>query len=92
VGNGDGGTLRIAIIDNGPGVDAELVGRIGDAFFSTKETGRGTGLGLAMVQGMAAAHGGRLEITSAKGEGFHATLVLPVAVDDPTLPPPREGV
>jgi signal transduction histidine kinase len=41
---------------------------------------------------MAAAHGGRLEITSAKGEGFHATLVLPVAVDDPTLPPPREGV
>jgi signal transduction histidine kinase len=52
VGNGDGGTLRIAIIDNGPGVDAELVGRIGDAFFSTKETGRGTGVGYG------AGHGG----------------------------------
>lgn len=77
--------LRITIEDNGPGVDADLVGRIGDAFFSTKETGRGTGLGLAMVQGMAAAHGGRLEITSSKGMGFSATLVLPFLGRDPDI-------
>lgn len=83
--------LRIAIVDNGPGIDEALVGRIGDAFFTTKDTGRGTGLGLAMVQGMAAAHGGRLEITSASGEGFSATLVLPLGGPASNLPPAGQG-
>jgi signal transduction histidine kinase len=79
--------LHIAIVDNGPGIDEALVGRIGDAFFTTKDIGRGTGLGLAMVQGMAAAHGGRLELASASGEGFSATLVLPLAGPASNLPP-----
>ena len=87
----DNRDLRIAVVDNGPGIDEALVGRIGDAFFTTKDTGRGTGLGLAMVQGMAAAHGGRLEITSARGERFSATLVLPLAGPASNLPPAGQG-
>ena len=46
-------------------------------FFSTKETGRGTGLGLSMVHGLAAQLGGAFVLTSAPGEGTRADLYLP---------------
>lgn len=72
----EGEALRIEVQDSGPGASAEVLERAGDAFFTTKDPGRGTGLGLAMVHGVAAAHRGRLELRSAPGEGFTAILLL----------------
>jgi PAS domain S-box-containing protein len=52
--------VEIAVTDSGPGVPAELQGRIMEPFFTTKPMGKGTGLGLSVSKGIAEAHGGRL--------------------------------
>ncbi|HST37154.1 MAG TPA: ATP-binding protein [Allosphingosinicella sp.] len=71
--------LRLSVIDAGVGMDAETLARAVEPFFSTKETGRGTGLGLSMVHGLAAQLGGAFVLTSAPGQGTRADLYLPVA-------------
>ena len=54
------GEVRIAVTDSGPGIPSEIEPRIMEPFFTTKQTGRGTGLGLSVSKGIAEAHGGRL--------------------------------
>lgn len=71
--------LRLSVIDAGVGMDEETLARAVEPFFSTKETGRGTGLGLSMVHGLAAQLGGAFVLTSVPGEGTRADLYLPVA-------------
>jgi signal transduction histidine kinase/ActR/RegA family two-component response regulator len=71
--------IRLSVIDSGTGMDAETLARAVEPFFSTKETGRGTGLGLSMVHGLAAQLGGAFALTSAPGEGTRADLYLPIA-------------
>ena len=71
--------VRLSVIDAGVGMDAETLARAVEPFFSTKEIGRGTGLGLSMVHGLAAQLGGAFALTSAPGEGTRADLYLPVA-------------
>lgn len=56
----DGAEVRIAVDDSGPGVPPALRARIMEPFFTTKEVGRGTGLGLSVSKGIAEAHGGHL--------------------------------
>jgi signal transduction histidine kinase/ActR/RegA family two-component response regulator len=73
--------VRLSVIDAGCGMDAETLARAVEPFYSTKEFGRGTGLGLSMVHGLAAQLGGGFEITSAPGEGTRVDLYLPVAED-----------
>ncbi len=73
--------VRLSVSDTGSGMDAETLRRAVEPFFSTKGLGRGTGLGLSMVHGLAAQSGGRLEIASAPGQGTQATLWLPVSAD-----------
>jgi signal transduction histidine kinase len=58
------GEVRIAVLDSGPGVPQEIADRIMEPFYTTKEIGRGTGLGLSLSKGIAEAHGGRLELDS----------------------------
>ncbi len=70
-----GGEIRVRFIDSGAGVEPEQLPHIFDPFFTTKE--RGTGLGLATVHGIVDGHRGRIEVTSAPGEGSTFTLVLP---------------
>ena len=60
-------------------MDAETLARAVEPFYSTKEFGRGTGLGLSMVHGLAAQLGGGFALTSAPGEGTRVDLYLPVA-------------
>jgi CheY-like chemotaxis protein len=71
--------IKLSVIDAGVGMDEETLARAVEPFFSTKETGRGTGLGLSMVHGLAAQLGGAFALTSVRGEGTRADLYLPVA-------------
>jgi signal transduction histidine kinase/ActR/RegA family two-component response regulator len=71
--------IRLSVIDAGVGMDEETLARAVEPFFSTKETGRGTGLGLSMVHGLAAQLGGAFALSSVPGEGTRADLYLPLA-------------
>lgn len=71
--------VRIAVIDTGKGMDLATLARAGEAFFTTKERGRGTGLGLSMARGFARRSGGALDLASTPGQGTTVTLWLPVA-------------
>ncbi|MGC4001577.1 MAG: ATP-binding protein [Anaeromyxobacter sp.] len=75
----DGDGVRIEVSDSGPGMPPEVLARIFEPFFSTKAPGRGTGLGLPMVQHIAEDHGGRVEVESRPGAGTTFTLHLPAA-------------
>ncbi|NKL75190.1 hybrid sensor histidine kinase/response regulator [Rhizobium leguminosarum] len=71
--------VRIAVIDEGEGMDAKTLEQAITPFFTTKGVGKGTGLGLSMVQGLASQSGGRLMMRSSLGEGTTAELWFPVA-------------
>jgi len=72
--------IRLSVLDAGSGMDPETLSRAIEPFYTTKEFGRGTGLGLSMVHGLAAQLGGGFQLTSALGEGTRVDLYLPVAV------------
>ena len=69
--------IAITVIDQGFGMSAEILQRVMEPFFTTKEPGKGTGLGLAMVHGFAKQSGGMFHIDSAPGRGTAATIYLP---------------
>jgi signal transduction histidine kinase len=69
--------VSLTVLDNGPGVEPGLLGKIGDLFFTTKEVGRGTGLGLALVHSTMQNHGGELRLASEPGRFFRAELFFP---------------
>jgi signal transduction histidine kinase len=71
--------VRLSVIDTGEGMDADTLARAVEPFFSTKEIGQGTGLGLSMVHGLAAQLGGGFALTSAPDEGTRADLYLRAA-------------
>jgi len=81
--------VRLSVIDAGFGMKPDTLARAVEPFYSTKEFGRGTGLGLSMVHGLAAQLGGGFELTSAPGEGTRVDLYLPVAED--TAPAERQA-
>ena len=70
--------LRVAVADNGYGIDEKNLDRIFDPFFTTKPTGEGTGLGLAVSYGIIRNHGGEIQVSSEPGKGSVFTLILPV--------------
>lgn len=69
--------VAISVKDRGVGMPPDVVRRLSEPFFTTKEPGRGTGLGLTAVYGLASRCGGRVEVDSAVGQGSTFTLVLP---------------
>ncbi len=83
--------------DDGTGMDAATLQRIFEPFFTTKDVGQGTGLGLAVAQGIVAAHGGLIEVDSVAGQGscFHVLLpttsLRPAAVAASTPPVATPG-
>ncbi len=75
VGDQDGVVVRIA--DNGSGIPPEVLPRIWDPFFTTKDVGEGTGLGLSIVHELVERHGGTIECETKMGEGTTFTVRLP---------------
>jgi nitrogen-specific signal transduction histidine kinase len=90
----DGSTLpaghyvRVAVADEGEGMDEETLKQAATPFFTTKGVGKGTGLGLSMVQGLAGQSGGRLVLKSRLGEGTTAELWFPVTQAEKPAEPP----
>ncbi len=74
-----GDYVAVAVRDTGKGMPPEIVARATEAFFTTKPAGEGTGLGLAMVQGVASRSGGCLHIDSRPGIGTVVEIILPRA-------------
>jgi CheY-like chemotaxis protein len=69
--------VRIAVVDNGPGMGPELQQRVFEPFFTTKHDSGGTGLGLSMVRRMAEQSHGAVELASQVGRGTSISIVLP---------------
>jgi signal transduction histidine kinase len=74
----DAGVIRIAVADNGPGIPEHLRARVFEPYFTTKPTGMGTGVGLAVSHGIVEAHGGTLILDCPEMGGAVFTITLPV--------------
>jgi len=69
----------VEVADTGVGIPPEHLSKIYDPFFTTKEVGRGTGLGLALTYGIVQEHAGRISVESKVGSGTRFTLTFPAA-------------
>jgi len=81
--------LKFEVSDTGPGIEKAIQNKIFDPYFTTKKTGKGTGLGLAMVAGIVKKHNGFITVHSQPGEGARFKVFLPVieyrlSVEKPT--------
>jgi PAS domain S-box-containing protein len=75
-----GDYVRIAVIDTGTGMTADVLERAFEPFFTTKEIGKGSGLGLAQVYGVATQFGGTVRLASEPGTGTTVEVLLPRAL------------
>ena len=73
----DGEYVAISVADTGTGIPAELLPRVVEPFYTTKEVGMGSGLGLSQAYGFARQSGGNLTIASEPGRGTVVTFYLP---------------
>ena len=80
---GTGSELRIAVRDQGHGMPGNVLRRIAEPFFTTKEPGKGMGLGTFLVRTFAERLGGRVLFDSVPGEGTTVTLELPLQSSEP---------
>jgi len=76
--SGDRRVVRISVADSGPGIDPHVIARVVDPFFTTKDVGEGTGLGLWITDSIVRAHGGTLVWGNRIGAGAEFVVTLPV--------------
>ena len=75
--------LKITVSDTGIGIKPEIINRIFDPYFTTKEMGKGSGMGLSIVHGIVKNHGGSVSVDSQPGKGSRFHLLFPVADKNP---------
>jgi C4-dicarboxylate-specific signal transduction histidine kinase len=82
----DAAAVILRVKDEGPGMSDEVIRHCMDPYFSTKERGEGTGMGLAFVHGLVTGAGGRVELDSVIGRGTTVSLILPRGVPAQRIP------
>ncbi|RLC27633.1 MAG: hypothetical protein DRH32_10020, partial [Deltaproteobacteria bacterium] len=86
------GRIVVSFSDNGRGMDEKTRQRVFDPFFTSKEPGRGTGLGLSTAYGIVKNHGGDLKVRSSPGDGTTFTVLLPLpSAAESTVPGMRHA-
>lgn len=85
---------RLRVSDTGHGISQEIMNRIFDPYFTTKQVGEGTGLGLSVVDGIIRSHEGHISVKSALGKGTVFEVYLPVIVqtEEPVINELDSGV
>jgi len=83
-----GDYVSMCVKDNGPGMPEEMLDRVLEPFFTTKEEGKGSGLGLSIVEGFVRQSGGAISIESAPNIGTSVTLLFPVQQTHEEIPHP----
>ncbi|MDA8139092.1 MAG: ATP-binding protein [Desulfobacteraceae bacterium] len=78
--------LQLTVADTGTGIAREILPFIFDPYFTTKEVGKGTGMGLAMVHGIVETYGGKIEVESQPGQGATFTIYFPVTQNHEVQP------
>jgi CheY-like chemotaxis protein len=81
----DGRYVELAVSDTGPGIAPQVLERMFEPFFSTKEVGRGSGMGLAMVHGIVHEHGGHVVVETSLGKGATFRVLLPALEGGPEM-------
>lgn len=77
--------VKVTVSDTGSGIDPEIIGRIFDPYFTTKEVGKGSGMGLAVVHGIVKNYNGAISVASESGKGATFTILFPVATEKPVM-------
>jgi two-component system NtrC family sensor kinase len=72
-------SIQVSVTDSGEGIPADQISRIFEPFYTTKEPGHGTGLGLSVCHQIVTRHGGQIRVNSQVGEGTTFTVILPIS-------------
>jgi two-component system, cell cycle sensor histidine kinase and response regulator CckA len=82
-----GAYAELVVADTGKGISPEHLPHIFEPFYTTKEVGQGTGLGLATVDGIVSQSGGHIQVESAFGHGTSIHILLPLTTEPARIPP-----
>ncbi len=80
-----GAYAKISVCDTGPGIDPEIMSQIFDPYFTTRDVGKGSGIGLAVVHGIVKNHDGAVTVTGKPGQGACFTIFFPVIDQKPEI-------
>ena len=87
-----GNYVMIAVSDSGAGIPASLLEKVFEPFYTTKDVGKGSGLGLSMVYGFVKQSNGHIRIYSEEGHGTTVKLYLPQAAGVADAVPAKAGI